>query len=92
VAVPDKARSSLRKRALEWLRADLAGWARRLERGTPQDRAEVQEAMHVWQTDPGLSGVREAGSLAALAAEERAGWQQLWAAAAATQAKARDGK
>jgi tetratricopeptide (TPR) repeat protein len=91
-AVPDKARANLLKQALEWLRADLAGRTRQLERGTPQDRVEVQIALHVWRSDRGLAGVRDAGRLAALPSEERAAWQQLWADVAALAAKARDGK
>src|SRR5262249_11943660 len=65
-AVPDKARAGLRKQALEWLRAHLPGWARRLEGGTPQDRAKVRSAFHIWRSDPALAGVRDAGALAAL--------------------------
>jgi tetratricopeptide (TPR) repeat protein len=91
-AVSDQARASLRKQALEWLRADLAGRTRQLERGTPQDRVEVQIALHVWRSDRGLAGVRDAGRLAAFSSEERAAWQQLWADVAALAAKARDGK
>jgi tetratricopeptide (TPR) repeat protein len=91
-AVPDPARASLRKRALEWLRADLAGRTRQLERGTEQDRVEVQIALHIWRSDSGLAGVRDAGLLAAFASEERAAWQQLWADVATLAAKARDGK
>jgi len=90
--VPDKARASLRKRALEWLRADLAGRTRQLEAGTPQDRAEIQLVLHIWRSDPALAGVRDADRLAALPSEERAAWQQLWADVAALAAKARDGE
>ena len=90
--VPDKARASLRQQALEWLRADLAVGARRLEGGTPQDRAEARSALYIWRNDPALAGVRDPGRLAALPPGERAEWQQLWAEVAALAAKARDGK
>jgi hypothetical protein len=56
--VPDKARASLRQRVLEWLRADLPGWARRLEGGTPQGRADVQSTLHTWRSDLALAGGR----------------------------------
>jgi tetratricopeptide (TPR) repeat protein len=91
-AVPDRARASLRKQALAWLRADLAAWARRLEGGTQQVRAEVRVALHGWRGDPALAGVRGAGPLAALPPAERAAWQQLWADVAALAAKAREAK
>src|SRR5262249_37322556 len=90
--VPDKARASLRKQALEWLRADLAGRARQLEGGTPQGRAEVQIVLHIWRRDPALAGARDAGPLAALPPAERADWQKLWADVAVTQSRAREGK
>jgi len=90
--VPDKARASLHKRALEWLRADLAGRTRQLEGDSPLVRAEVRLVLHIWRSDPALAGVRDAGRLAALPSEERAAWQQFWADVAALAAKARDGK
>jgi tetratricopeptide (TPR) repeat protein len=90
--VPDKARASLLEQALEWLRADLAGWTRRLEGGRPQDRVKVRTELHTWRSDPALAGVRDAGPLAALPSAQRARWQQLWAEVAALAAKARDGK
>ena len=90
--VPDKARASLHKRALEWLRADLAGRTRQLKGDSPLVRAEVRLVLHIWRSDPALAGVRDAGRLAALPSEERAAWQQFWADVAALAAKARDGK
>jgi hypothetical protein len=90
--VPDKVRTSLRKQALEWLRADLAALASRLKGGRPQDRAAVQSALHTWRSDPALAGVRDSSPLAALLSAERAAWQQLWTDVAALLAKARDGQ
>jgi Flp pilus assembly protein TadD/predicted Ser/Thr protein kinase len=89
-AVPDKARASLRKQALAWLHADLAGRARLAEGGSPEDRFEVWKRLGIWQADPSVAGVRDAGALAALPAAERAGWVKLWADVAATRARARD--
>jgi eukaryotic-like serine/threonine-protein kinase len=91
-AAPDEKRAGLRKQALEWLRADLAGRARRLEGGTPQDRVQVRTMLLIWQGHFALAGVRDAGRLAALPSAERAEWQKLWADIAATRALARDGK
>jgi tetratricopeptide (TPR) repeat protein len=89
-AVPAKARASLRKQALEWLRGSLAVWESRLRNaGKPPDWAAVQAALHTWRSDPALAGVRDDGSLAALPAAERAAWQQLWADVAALMTSSR---
>jgi hypothetical protein len=85
-------RAALRRQALEWLRADLAGRARRLEGGRPQDRQSVRAELRYWQGDAALSGVSDAGALAALPPEERAAWQELWADVAAVLAKTGDPK
>jgi hypothetical protein len=84
--------ANLRRQALEWLRAQLARQARALEGGTPQDRARLQEVLRGWQAIPDLAGVRDAGALAALPADERAEWEKLWADVAATRTRARDRK
>jgi hypothetical protein len=62
----------LRRQAHSWLRADLAGWAGQLKEGTPKGRSQVQAALRIWQNDPTLAGVRDAGALAALPPAERA--------------------
>jgi tetratricopeptide (TPR) repeat protein len=82
----------LRRQALEWLRADLMGWTRYLESGTPKDAAQLQRVFGTWQLDLALAGVREADRLALLPATERAAWQKLWADIATSLAKARDPK
>jgi Flp pilus assembly protein TadD/predicted Ser/Thr protein kinase len=84
-------RARLREQALKWLRDDLAVWARYVQRGSPKDLAQVRVELSRWQAAPALVGVRDAGRLAALPPEERAGWQKLWADVTATQARARDG-
>ena len=79
----DKERTRLRKRALDWLRADLALRARQLNTGKPADRTKVSEAMLNWQRDPDLSGLRDAAPLAKLPAEEQKAFTQFWADVAA---------
>jgi hypothetical protein len=92
-ARPDESgRARLRRQALAWLRADLAGWARFREGGTPEHRAEVRGRLGIWQVDPALAGVRDADHLAALPAAERAGWEKLWADVAAVVARASEPK
>jgi Flp pilus assembly protein TadD len=85
----DAERARLRRQALEWLRADLARWARQVDAGTLKDRGQLQALLH-WQLDPALAGVRDRDPLGTLPAAERAAWQQLWADVAATLAKGRN--
>ncbi len=75
----DQERSRLRKQALDWLRADLDLWGKRLADGTPADRNVVQNTLQHWQDDADLTGVRDAAALKKLPAEEQEAWQKLWA-------------
>jgi Tfp pilus assembly protein PilF len=84
-------RTRLRTQALDWLRADLALWARQADGNTSQARAAAQKTFLHWQQDPDLAGVREAAALAKLPEAERAQWQKLWADVAALLQKAKAG-
>ena len=75
----DKERTRLREQALNWLRADLAAWAKRVEGGKPADRAAAAKALMHWQGDADLIGVRNPWSLLRLPTDERRQWQKLWA-------------
>jgi tetratricopeptide (TPR) repeat protein len=75
----EKERARLRQQALDWLRADLALWAKRADRR--------QALLGRWQDAADLAGVRDAAALATLPADERAAWQKLWAEVAALLAK-----
>jgi tetratricopeptide (TPR) repeat protein len=79
----DKERARLRKQALDWLRADLTAWAKRLESGGPAGRAEVQTRLKHWQGDRNLAGIRDKAALEKLPEEERKAFAQLWADVAA---------
>jgi tetratricopeptide (TPR) repeat protein len=76
VTVPDKARPSLRKQALEWLRADLAAWGKLAD--NPKARPAVQQTLTRWQHDPDLASVRDPAALERLPEPERAAWHKLW--------------
>jgi hypothetical protein len=76
--VDEKTRARCRRLALEWLRADLALWARRLH-GAPASRPAVRQALEHWRRDPDLAGVREGTALATLPDGEREAWGKLWA-------------
>jgi tetratricopeptide (TPR) repeat protein len=75
----DKQRPSLRRQALDWLRADLAAWTAVLEKAPPQGRLQVQRTLQHWQKDPDLAGVRDKDALAKLPDAERTAWRKLWA-------------
>ncbi len=77
--VDDKERAGWRKQALEWLRADLALWAKRLESDKPEDRKQVAPTFRRWQTDADLSGLRDPAELAKLPADEQEACRKLWA-------------
>jgi hypothetical protein len=82
----------LRRQALDWLRADLDIYRKRLDDGPPAQRAEVLNKVRHWQQDADLAGVREDRPLAALPARERDAWKKLWADVAELAQKAQGKK
>jgi tetratricopeptide (TPR) repeat protein len=84
-------RARLRQQALQWLRDDLAVWARQIKGGIPRTFS-LEKTLRGYQIDHALAGVRDADRLAVLPSAERAEWQKLWADVAATRTLARDGK
>jgi serine/threonine-protein kinase len=75
----EKERARWRKRAREWLRADLAARAKQLENGTPADREDVQTNLRHWLQDKDLASIRDKDAVAKLPIEEREACQKLWA-------------
>jgi tetratricopeptide (TPR) repeat protein len=76
-------RARLRKRALAWLRADLALLGEQLGGGPPAARA----ALRHWQQDSALAGIRDKAALDKLPAREHKAFAQLWSDVAALLAK-----
>jgi serine/threonine-protein kinase len=72
----DKERARWRKQALDWLRADLAAWAK------ATDRVLLQARLRHWQQDAELAGVHDHEALAKLPQGERAAWSQFWSGVA----------
>jgi serine/threonine-protein kinase len=72
-------RKELRRQALEWLRADLETWSKRLTDAKPAQRQAILQTLRHWQQDSDLAGVRDDKALAALPAAERRAWHKLWA-------------
>src|SRR5262249_11781655 len=77
----EPARAELRRRAEEWLRADLAHVRRRIELAAG-DRKALDDAARIldhWTSDPDLAGVRDEPALASFAEDERHAWRAFWA-------------
>jgi tetratricopeptide (TPR) repeat protein len=75
---PDaKARAGLRKQARDWLKADLAAYAKVLAGKDRRGRDFVRRRLLAWQADADLAGLR-GGALEKLSAEEREAWRKLW--------------
>jgi hypothetical protein len=81
----------LQQHALDWLRADLAAYAKLLAKGDKVARQFVQQQLAHWQEDDDLIAVRDKDWLAAMPAFDRARWQKLWADVAALQKEATAG-
>jgi tetratricopeptide (TPR) repeat protein len=77
-APPEAERPALRRKALESLTADLAGW-RSIFANDPAARATVHTPIAAWLSGTTLAPVREPNELAKLPADERAEWEKLWA-------------
>jgi len=76
--LPDKARETLRRQALDWLRADLAVYRRLLDLAPGKPRPRVQQDMQIWQREDDLAGVRRPEALARLPEHEQLTWLKLW--------------
>jgi eukaryotic-like serine/threonine-protein kinase len=87
--VDDTAKAKLREQALDWLKAELAVWARLLESAPPQAKASIAQTLEHWQKDTDLSGVRGDKAIEALPEADRAAWRALWADVSALLEKAR---
>src|SRR5262249_2719053 len=76
----DEERAHLRARALNWLRADLAWWARALEgKAAEPMRQRARVVLAHWQGGTDLTALRQPEMLAKLPASEREAWRALWA-------------
>jgi serine/threonine-protein kinase len=76
-------REVLRGQARDWLRLDLAAWARKVDAGTAADRILAQKTLAPWRDDPDLAGLRDEGALGRLPPAERQECRALWQEVAA---------
>jgi eukaryotic-like serine/threonine-protein kinase len=85
----DQERADLRKRAIEWLQADLVTSTKLIGGGEPEDRARIQQLLQHWQQGRDLASLRDAEALAKLPQAEREICRKLWADVATLIEKAR---
>jgi tetratricopeptide (TPR) repeat protein len=78
VSLDEVARARWRRRALDWLRAELTAWTAVLDKGPAAARAAVQRTFRYWQSDSDLAGLRDAAALARLPEAERQACRQFW--------------
>jgi serine/threonine-protein kinase len=71
-------RARWRRQARDWLRQDLAAWAKMVDRGTEADRIQARRTLARWQADSDLASLREPGALAQLPPDERAASLAFW--------------
>jgi tetratricopeptide (TPR) repeat protein len=78
---PDAAaRTKLRRQALEWMRAELAAWAKEVDAGHSALRSDTQAALTRWRSgELDLAGVHSPDGLARWPEAERADWRAFWA-------------
>jgi WD40 repeat protein len=75
----DAAKARLRRQALDWLKAELAAWSKRLEPGSRASRPAIARALSDWEQNLELAGVRDSAALARFPEADRKEWQALWA-------------
>ena len=64
-------RTRWRRQARDWLRADLAQWARTLDSGSELDRNLAKKMLTRWRVEPDLAGLLEPNEPDELSADER---------------------
>jgi hypothetical protein len=75
----DSAKAALRAKALDWLKADLAAWSKKLMDDQPAaGDPGVEKVLAQWRAEADLAGIRDAEALAKLPDGERAAFSSLW--------------
>ena len=71
-------RKRLRKQARDWLRLDLAAWAKKVDTGTEAERIQARKTLAPWRDDPDLAAMRDPAALGKLSPAERQEGPALW--------------
>jgi hypothetical protein len=75
----EEQRTAWRRQTLDWLRAEVGAWGKRLDGASPEAKAETRKLITYLQVDGWLASVRDTTRLDRLPAAERKDWQKLWA-------------
>jgi hypothetical protein len=78
-APPPQEWPALRRKALNWMSADLRQWDRCVAADPSANRTAAHDDMKRWLADAYLESVREEAALAKLPPDEEAKWRKLWA-------------
>jgi tetratricopeptide (TPR) repeat protein/tRNA A-37 threonylcarbamoyl transferase component Bud32 len=73
-----ESRLKWRRRAIEWLHADLEASKAILDSGTASLRAGVARRLSRWRVDPDLASIRDEPALSTLPEAERSSLRKLW--------------
>ena len=73
----DDERATLRRQALDWLKADLQAW-RDILQSQPDRAGETVTMLSHWRRDPDLANLREDAALDKLPGDDEAEWDKLW--------------
>ena len=71
-------RAGLRKQSRDWLRLDLAAWAKKVDTGTAADRIQAPKTLAPWRDDPDLARLRDPAAVDRLPPSERQECRDLW--------------
>ncbi len=74
----DQAKTRWRRQALEWLKVDLAYWAKQAESGAPVAKDQIGQTLKHWTEDPDLAGIRVEEAVNQLAEDEQKACLALW--------------
>ncbi len=75
----DAAKVQLRRRAYDWLKADLLAWSRVVHDGSTEDQPRAHQMLAHWKVDPDIQSVRDPAALALFPEPEQTNWRKLWA-------------
>jgi serine/threonine-protein kinase len=85
----EEAKARWRTQARDWLKADLAAWAKGLESGPLQVRPPILQTLQRSKEDTDLAGIRGDAAIARLPADEQHACRALWSEVDALLARTR---
>jgi serine/threonine protein kinase len=70
--------ATLRKQALDWLRADLKSYRQMMRDAADKEAPEIARRLQHWLRDTHFNGMYDRAALGKLPQTERGDWQKLW--------------